>query len=86
MSLGTEQRGFHLEVTAHSINVAVSLLGLRGNWETKDALSPKLMQLPAGAFSGFFGSALMPPNEEAAGAIVQRLCRGNPALSFAWQS
>ena len=36
-------------------------------FKAKDALSPKLMQLPEGAFSGFFGSALMPPNEEAAG-------------------
>eukprot|EP00438_Fugacium_kawagutii_P006085 Skav220311 [mRNA] locus=scaffold525:69951:70877:+ [translate_table: standard] len=44
-----------------------------------DALSPKLMQLPeGGAFSGFFGSALMPPNEEAAG----RFCTEAPKLEF----
>jgi len=43
-----------------------------------DALSPKLMPLPEGAFSGFFGSALMPPNEETAG----RFCTEGPKLEF----
>lgn len=37
------------------------------NLGAQDAVSPKLMPLPEGAFSGFFGSALMPPPEEATG-------------------
>jgi len=49
-------------------------LGLGGD----DAPSPKLMPLPEGAFSGFFGSALMPPPEEAAG----RFCTEGPKLEF----
>eukprot|EP00913_Durusdinium_trenchii_P025613 g24040.t1 len=36
------------------------------------------MPLPEGAFSGFFGSALMPPNEETAG----RFCTEGPKLEF----
>lgn len=42
-----------------------------------DALSPKLLPLPEGAFIGF-GSALMPPNEETAG----RFCNEGPKLEF----
>mmetsp|Transcript_43745 Transcript_43745/g.81627 ORF Transcript_43745/g.81627 Transcript_43745/m.81627 type:complete len:305 (-) Transcript_43745:221-1135(-) len=43
-----------------------------------DALSPKLLPLPDGAFSGVLGSALMPPSEETSG----RFCTEGPKLAF----
>ena len=52
-----------------------------GMSQTQDALSPKLLPLPEGAFCGF-GSALMPPNEETVGAWHRHVSASRDLLPF----
>lgn len=67
------------------INLYVLCFGMACyNLGAQDAVSPKLMPLPEGAFSGSFGSALMPPPEEAAGnwkCLEQRFSQIAPLVN-----